>query len=402
MPGPAARSPGLAEAPTRRDAPPGGRSETVDAVRAVALVGVLLINMLTISGLRLLEPEALAALQGPADRALDAALRVFVEGKALAAFSLLFGFSFSLLLAGAERRGEPFGAFFARRLIVLAGLGLLNAAAFFWGDILVTYAAIGATLPLANRLPQRALLGLAFALITLPPLALAAAGLSPPGPAATADPASVAAFAEPSLTGTVVRNWALYTGAVSDASSPGMRLLRYATIGGLFLLGLHAGRSGLMRRVEQDGAARLRRLALAAVALGLALEAAVVLGLVAGPAATALAFARPLVAAGYVLLLAGALARPGAAALRRALAPLGRMALTGYLMGGLAGQAIFYGWGGGLIGRTGTLGVALATLGVVLAFAAFAHAWLRVFTQGPWEWLWRRLSRGSHPARGVS
>jgi uncharacterized protein len=364
-------------------------------VRAVALVGVLLINMLTISGLRLMEPEALATLQGPADRVLDAALRIFVEGKALAAFSLLFGLSFSLLLAGAERRGEPFAAFFARRLIVLAGLGLLNAAAFFWGDILVTYAAIGATLPLANRLPQRALLGLALALLGLPPIALAAAGVMPPEPAAAADPASIAAFAVPSLAETVARNWALYTGAVSDAASPGLRLLRYATIGGLFLLGLHAGRSGLLGRTENGREDGLRRLALAAVVVGLALEAAVVLGLVAGPAANALAPARPLVAVGYVLLLAAALARPGAAALRRALAPLGRMALTGYLMGGLAGQALFYGWGGGLIGRTGTVGVTLAALGLALALAAFAHAWLRVFAQGPWEWLWRRLSRGS-------
>jgi uncharacterized protein len=364
-------------------------------VRAVALVGVLLINMLTISGLRLMEPEALATLQGPADRVLDAALRIFVEGKALAAFSLLFGLSFSLLLAGAERRGEPFAAFFARRLIVLAGLGLLNAAAFFWGDILVTYAAIGATLPLANRLPQRALLGLALALLGLPPIALAAAGVMPPEPAAAADPVSIAAFAVPSLAETVARNWALYTGAVSDAASPGLRLLRYATIGGLFLLGLHAGRSGLLGRIENGGEDGLRRLALAAVAVGLALEAAVVLGLVAGPAAIALAPARPLVAVGYVLLLAAALARPGAAAPRRALAPLGRMALTGYLMGGLAGQALFYGWGGGLIGRTGTVGVTLAALGLALALAAFAHAWLCVFAQGPWEWLWRRLSRGS-------
>jgi uncharacterized protein len=388
----------MAEAP----APPDGRSETLDAVRALALIGVLLINMLTISGLRLMEPEALAALQRPADRALDLGLRVLVEGKALAAFSLLFGLSFSLLLAGAERRGEPFGGFFARRLLVLAALGLLNAVAFFWGDILVTYAALGATLPLANRLAQRDLLGLALALLVLPPVVLALAGIAPPAPASLADPDSVAAFASPSLAATVERNWALYTGAVSDAGAPGLRLMRYTTIGGLFLLGLHAGRSSLLARIEAGEARSLRRLALAALALGLACETTVATGLATGPAATALAIARPMMAVGYLVLLGSILARPAGAALRRALAPLGRIALTGYLMGGLLGQAVFYGWGLGLVGRTGTAGVLLATLGIVLALAAFAHLWLRAFAQGPWEWLWRRLSRGVRATPSLS
>lgn len=366
---------------------PRARSATLDAVRATALIGVLVVNLLTISGLRLLDAPSLALVQTPIDRAADLLVAILVEGKALAAFSMLFGLSFCLLMEGTARRGSPFLPYFSRRLLVLAGLGILNAAAFYWGDILTTYAVIGAFLPLAALLPQRIILVLAGLLLILPPLLLALAGVAPPAP----DPermASLRAFASPDPFATIAQNWALFTGAVGEAN--GLRIWRYTQIGGLFLLGLHAGRSGLLAAVERGA---LLRPALLALATGLLCESLRVLGLVTGPAATATLVGKPLMAVGYVILIGHLLARPGGAAMRAALAPLGRMALTGYLMGGLLGQAVFYGWGLGLVGRTGTLAVLLWALAIVVLLGLFARFWLARFAFGPWEWLWRRLSR---------
>jgi uncharacterized protein len=74
------------------------------------------------------------------------------------------------------------------------------------------------------------------------------------------------------------------------------------------------------------------------------------------------------------------------------LAAVGRMALTNYLAQSLLCTTLFYGYGLGLFGRVGRVGL----WGVVLAVWALqllaSPAWLRRFRYGPAEWLWRSLT----------
>jgi len=79
--------------------------------------------------------------------------------------------------------------------------------------------------------------------------------------------------------------------------------------------------------------------------------------------------------------------------LRALLAPLGRMSLTGYLMSAALGQLLFYGWGFQFIGRLGTTEVVLVAAGIFAMLLGFAQFWFRHFLYGPWEWLWRSLTR---------
>jgi uncharacterized protein len=75
-----------------------------------------------------------------------------------------------------------------------------------------------------------------------------------------------------------------------------------------------------------------------------------------------------------------------------ALAPMGRMGLTTYLMQTLFGAIVFYGVGFGLIGQLGVgLGVLVGLLCCVFQ-VFFSRVWLRHFTMGPFEWLWRSLT----------
>ncbi len=64
----------------------------MDAIRGLALFGVLLVNL---SGARR-------------------------EGKARTLFSMLFGFGFALMMGRLERRRAAFDAVYVRRLLVLA------------------------------------------------------------------------------------------------------------------------------------------------------------------------------------------------------------------------------------------------------------------------------------------
>ena len=88
--------------------------------------------------------------------------------------------------------------------------------------------------------------------------------------------------------------------------------------------------------------------------------------------------------------------------LGRALAAVGRMALSNYLLHSLLCTSIFYGFGLGLYGsveRTGQMGIVVSIWVLQLLISPL---WLRHFRFGPAEWVWRTLSYGKvQPMRPV-
>ena len=75
-----------------------------------------------------------------------------------------------------------------------------------------------------------------------------------------------------------------------------------------------------------------------------------------------------------------------------ALAAVGRMALTNYLLQTLICTTLFYGHAGGLYARVQFPALAGVIAGVWAINIAFSVLWLRVFRFGPMEWLWRSLT----------
>jgi uncharacterized protein len=83
---------------------------------------------------------------------------------------------------------------------------------------------------------------------------------------------------------------------------------------------------------------------------------------------------------GYLARLTGALAR------------VGQMAFTNYLMQSVLCSLIFYGWGLGLAGELGRLGQELIVVGIWVVEILWSVAWLSRYRFGPAEWLWRSLT----------
>ncbi len=74
------------------------------------------------------------------------------------------------------------------------------------------------------------------------------------------------------------------------------------------------------------------------------------------------------------------------------LAPMGRMALTNYIMHSIIFSSIFYGYAGGMFGEIPRMQqVGLVAL-VILAQAIMSRMWLQHFKFGPLEWIWRSLT----------
>ena len=123
------------------EAPPGpvspsGRIDSIDALRGVALLGVLAINLVTEFRVSIFEQFlSMARPVSAADRAVETFLMLFVNMKAFALFSLLFGIGLAIQF---ERLSEnPRRALLLlRRLIVLLLFGLIHLGLIWNGDIL--------------------------------------------------------------------------------------------------------------------------------------------------------------------------------------------------------------------------------------------------------------------------
>ena len=78
--------------------------------------------------------------------------------------------------------------------------------------------------------------------------------------------------------------------------------------------------------------------------------------------------------------------------LRHALASVGRMALTNYLMQSIIAAFIFYGWGLGYFGSLSRSEFVPIVLGVWAFQLVVSPLWLARFRFGPMEWVWRSLT----------
>jgi len=101
-----------------------------------------------------------------------------------------------------------------------------------------------------------------------------------------------------------------------------------------------------------------------------------------------------LLAAGYVGAFALLYQRERWRRVLGGLAPVGRMALSQYLLQSVVSVCIYDGWGLGLIGKLPPSRVVAICFVVFAAQIALSHWWLARFRFGPAEWLWRSLTYG--------
>jgi uncharacterized protein len=72
--------------------------------------------------------------------------------------------------------------------------------------------------------------------------------------------------------------------------------------------------------------------------------------------------------------------------------PVGRMAFTNYVLQSILASLIFYGIGLGLFAEIPLYGIYLISFGILFIQTIFSIYWLKKFKFGPIEWLWRTLT----------
>ena len=387
----------------------------LDALRGLALLGILLANINDWSGWGSLRDPQKFALAGQAiARAYDFLVAALIEGKFYTIFSFLFGLGFSLQLARLERRGADGVAIYRRRLLILLMFGLAHMLLIWEGDILTLYALLGMLLPFARGWSDRRLIATAIVLILLPIPGFALVH------AANGDPdAGLIEVGERLFTALGGDNaqavmwrtredWSSYFSFV--LSGPPFRIggffesWRIPKVMGIMLIGLWTGRRLVAGTLLEDRA-MLKRIATAGLLIGVPVNLIYATmggleqdGFGAGLTTTTL-YAIGVVPLGLSYAACFALLWPKAKVFLGLLAAPGRMALTNYLLHSLLGVAIFYGIGFGLMAKLPPPGFIAIAFGIFSAQLVLSRWWLSHHAQGPMEALWRRLTYGTRENR---
>lgn len=450
----------------------------MDILRGFALIGILLMNVEWFS-------RSISELGGfdrslsGLDHAAGWLVRCLVEGKFYKLFALLFGMGFAIMLIRAKEVGKPFGAWFARRMLVLFAIGMLHIVFLWGGDILHDYAFAGLVLlgfmallrkPRFRRFdnPQSMLklslvwLMLPFIIVTFVGMGFgvvfdydkldqrwqndqAVAGIvemrmAEPVEESTADeqataedePAeeeetpdeelSEAEKIEKAASEIVERRrtrnadkerdnevfsseswWNVTKHRLKFSGqmlmmTPMFTLLLLLPI---FLLGYWFIASGTLRN-HREHRHIFKPMAIMGLGFGLFMNVAALIIMqhpVARISTSLVATGQILFGLGQFVLSAGYL---GAVVMllgsdkwagRLAwLAPIGRMALTNYIMHSVILTTLFYGYAAGFYGQISRAPQMLIVLAIVLFQVAFSAWWLGRYRFGPLEWLWRSLT----------
>ncbi|MEO8041638.1 MAG: DUF418 domain-containing protein [Acidobacteriota bacterium] len=385
------------------------RIEILDVLRGLAVCGILIGNVQWFSGYGMM-PTALEAHAPLYDQVTHFLVHFFVEGKFYSIFSFLFGLGFALQMARAEERGDASASLLKRRLFWLLVIGLLHAYLLWAGDILSIYALMGFILILFRKKSNESLLKWAFALMAVPVvtyilLYIAFVAFAPADAAAGFEASQADMWNSNVQTVTQSSYWQIvseynlryvvgrYMGLIFQ--------MRLPKILAMFLLGMYAYRRGFFQNLSEHKPFIRRVLAYGLV---LGLTGNIAMAWLAGneapfpPSPMGLAgvigysFGVPALALFMVAFVATLWQKDMSRQILSYLAPVGRMALTNYLLQTVICVTLFYGYGFGLFGKFGALKATLTALGIFACQIFLSSLWLRYFAYGPTEWIWRQLT----------
>ncbi|MGK1715023.1 DUF418 domain-containing protein YeiB [Klebsiella pneumoniae] len=370
------------------------RNVTLDFVRGVAILGILLLN---ISAFGLPKAAYLnPAWSGSAslsDAWTWALLDLLAQVKFLTLFALLFGAGLQLLLPRGKR-------WIQSRLTLLALLGFIHGLFFWDGDILLAYALVGLVswrmVREAHHVKSLFNTGVVLYLTGIAVLVLL--GMIS-GTVANRSWAPDAANLQ------YEQYWKLHGGMEAVSNRADMLSDNLLALGaqygwqlaGMMLMGAALMRSGWLK--GQFSLRHYRRTGALLVAAGMAVNLPAIFAqwylawdyrwcafLLQAPRE----LSAPLQAIGYAALAWGYWPQLCRFRLVGAIACVGRIALTNYLLQTLICTTLFYHLG--LFMRFDRLQLLAFVPPIWAVNLLVSSLWLRRFRQGPVEWLWRQLT----------
>ncbi|WP_343519919.1 DUF418 domain-containing protein [Sphingomonas sp.] len=395
----------------------GDRILTLDTVRGVAVMGILLLNVIAFAmpSAAYMNPRAYGGSEG-LNLAVWLGNFILFDGKMRGLFSFLFGASTLLVIDLASAKGQSAAQVHYARMVWLLVFGLLHCWLIWWGDILNHYALVGMIAFFFRNSRVKTLITVAVILLVVHlviasfiPLTVLMARAAPGGPGmAEAREALERGFGTPPAAW-IAEQVAIYRGGWWGIALERFKEARYLPLAALFQMGFETlaymlfGMAALKSGMLTGSWERRRYVKWAAIGFGIGIPAYALLAayiLASGfellAVTTGTWFAtipvRPLMIIAWASLII-LLMRPGGALTART-AAAGRMAFTNYLVTSLICTTLFYGYGFGWYGELSRAEVYLVVLAIWTLMLLWSKPWLERFAYGPLEWLWRSLARG--------
>ena len=397
------------------------RYESLDAIRGVAVMGILAMN---IAAFALPFAAYSNPVAGGPVSGIDLGTWFFnfvlIDSKMRGLFSMLFGASTLLVIESAASGNRSAAGAHYSRMIWLGIFGLLHFYLIWFGDILFLYAMCGLLLFAFRNLSVKALtiwaiaffvVGIGFLAMGWVTMALTEAGRMPADMAlemkagladmnANMGP-NAASYAEEMTTylGSYASIVAHRTGETFTEPFVAVLMFLWETMG-LMLIGMALFKSRMLTGDWEP--ARYRTWALRCFLIGVPpLIALAFYQIQSGFSAVStfgasLSLSAPfdiMMTIGWAALIMWLIKVKANGAVRARLAATGRMAFTNYLTTSIVMTTIFYGYGLGLFGSVGRTALYLFCFGMWAAMLLWSKPWLDRFQYGPFEWVWRSLSR---------
>lgn len=379
------------------------RVHEIDALRGFALLGILMMNIMSFAGPTLQDQFTGAASDiytGAENSGVIFFINTFVTSNFYTMFSFLFGLGFYIFLSRAEKKPGSTSQLFLRRMMMLLAIGLFHAIFIWYGDILTVYAVTGMILlifykfkPVVNLTVSIFILLLGTVFTIAMSLLLFAAGSAGMDSTGSFNPGfnMVQSLTDAGYMDVLNLNISIFSLMISS------NITMIPLVLAMFLIGLFVGQKRLYENLASN-----RKLlvwtAVAGIGIGTPLKILVGYGLTymmhdpAWSILTMLAYtaAGPLMSLGYVALFV--LTALKFKSLTKLLQPVGQMALTNYIMQSILMTGLFYGMN--VFNKIDAVWFIPIVLSVFLIQIVYSHLWMRKFKFGPLEWLWRAVTYG--------
>ncbi len=386
---------------------PKQRIEVIDALRGFAVLGILLANILSWSGIKFMPFSEIKLWPNfEVDLFVYHLNGIFVDTKFYTIFSLLFGIGFYLQFNKNRNNQHPFMKMYYKRLGYLMLFGLIHM--FFWsGDILFIYGLVAFVfVQFRNIKPNTLLIIAGISFIT--PLFIDvlmlqfSPGFMVPGerlalhtyldlaPIEITEPFKNGTFWEVTMANLHNVKWRYFD------LLPSGRLFK---IFAFFVLGFYMMANNYFTTKAKS--VKLMFVFLT-IGLGLTLLSKQVTGSMGQYPSDwsdilyklLFSFGQVNMAFAYISILTLAYKSDIGKKLMVGLKYVGRMSFTSYLSQTVFGILIFYPYGFGLYGTMSLWQVELLAVGIYGVQIIIAMIWLKHYSFGPFEWLWRSLSYG--------
>ncbi|MFO2463791.1 DUF418 domain-containing protein [Pseudomonas sp. 15FMM2] len=376
----------------------------VDALRGFALLGILSVNIWAFADPYYASTTSNPAYAGALDHLIRLLIALLFETKFYLLFSFLFGYSFTLQMAAAERAEAAFVPRMVRRQVALLALGLVHGALLYYGEILSTYALLGLVLLAARNLsPARAgrwAIGLVVVTCSMWMVLGLLQGLEGTWIGAINHDAAQKLTA---FSGSALQTLHFHSQQLAR-TLPALWILQGPSALAMFLFGYAAGRQQWLAS-PWAWDKRVWQLLLWTAPLGLlgAFGYALTAAYAPGGGLETFAFGigqltAPLLTITYGVLMLVLFNSTVGTRLCALLAPLGKMALSNYLMQSAVLGLLFTGYGAGWINRIEPLLLLPMVAAIFLLQMGLSAYWLHRHPYGPLEWLLRAVTLLAWPS----